>query len=626
MSSVVSLSRPSILLFYKPTSFHSVSTSINRYGWGFMTRSYQSDVVDDSEPEREELRVQERYERQRSVKDHIQYQNVEGSLVVVDLPDDNSTTGQGPASVSVELVNIPSSHGTPSVRDAHSMDTIESITEEDEPKISLARFAYSGTMAKKNASIISTGLFRQAPVASSIADSQRPVKKSTHRFAAHFSDSELNKVAKCVSCDVRWTARKSVIQKMLHIQSCAKKKGLTDETVQVLLRKEIESFVADNESHKGKEIGKCVDPQIQTLFEGVLAETAPKKKARRKEAIETVQTISGTRDTILERARAIIAPKSSSSKEDDESPLQTQVLGASGSHCNNIIPPLTQAFGKSALPQARQTTRKLFDYDVEFSDTEECFDGTPCNSPTFAPSRLGCRLNIGRSLNSSENHLSVRRLPSVDVANDSLRERVLNAGTKIPRERFSGSPPFNKPMSSPERDNNGDSFILCNRDMSIIDSLDHDNAFLHFAPEIDRLPGMPLSQTIRRKAESNFHKAPLSKIRSQTLTESKMATKLSPSIKTKESRVKAVTRTRGPLDDETVESLELKFQDKISQDTDLHLRILRYEPIHFDVFLKLMLGDSFSSASDKARLRMRSLLDKQAIHFYGSEKKRRRRR
>lgn len=276
------------------------------------------------------------------------------------------------------------------------MDNIYNSMEEDEPKISLSRFAYPGTMATKKSSAISTELSSHASGSGSVADFKLPAKKLTHRFA--FSDSDLGKVTKCVSCDVRWTARKTVTQKMLHIQSCAKKKGLTDETVQILLRKEIESCVSTN---RGKEKEKCVDPQ--TLFEGVVAETAPKKKARRKEVIETVKTISRTRDIILERAKAIITPTSSSRQNDDqEYPLQTQILGASKSHCNNILPPPTQAFGNSALAQAHQTTRKLFDYEVESSDTENCLEETlSSNSPTFAPSRLGRHLNAGRPFNSS---------------------------------------------------------------------------------------------------------------------------------------------------------------------------------------------------------------------------------
>ncbi|KAG6880367.1 hypothetical protein C0992_007778 [Termitomyces sp. T32_za158] len=371
-----------------------------------MARSYQNDVVDDSEPEREELRLQERCERKRGLKDRIQYQNFKDPLAVADLHDNNFTNGQGhtnasSSKVSLELTNIPLPQGT-SGRDTHTTDNIQNNTEEDELKISLARFAYPGTMAMKKSSITSTRLSRQASASGSVGESQLPAKKLTHRFAAHFSDSNLKKVMKCVSCDISWTTRKGVTQKMIHIQSCAKKKGLTDETVQVLLRKEIESYVADSASHRSKETGESVDPQ--TLFEGVVAETAPKKKARRKEVLETVKTISRTRDTILERARAIIMTTSSSGHNDgQDSSLHTQILGASGSHDNNTLPPPTQAFGNSALAQARQTTRKLFDCDVESLDTESCLGGTPSDSSTFAPSRLGSHLSPRRPLDLSAN-------------------------------------------------------------------------------------------------------------------------------------------------------------------------------------------------------------------------------
>ncbi|KAG5716685.1 hypothetical protein E4T56_gene16238 [Termitomyces sp. T112] len=584
-----------------------------------MTRSCQSEVVDDSEPEREELRIQERCERARG-----QSQNLRAPLNVVELSDDESTDDQGcttasPSKVNAELTNIELR--PPAAQDTLDVIDTQSSIEEDEPKISLARFAYSGAITRKT-SIVSTSLTRGASSASSIAETRPPPKRLAHRFVAHFSDSDLGKVTTCVSCDIRWTARKTATQKMLHIQSCAKKKGLADETVRILLRKEIESCVAGTALDKGKGKEKVVDPQ--TLLEEVLAETAPKRKGRRKEVGETVKTISQTRGLILERARAIIAPTSSSKHNDDQdySSVYTQFLGTSLSHSNlNVPPPATQAFGNSALAQARQTMRKLFDYDAE---NEDFHNGTPSNSPTLAPSRLGPHVNAERSFISPINYLSVSSSTSADVIDDGSKERIMNARTKAFLERSSGSSLSNQFLSLPERDNK-QIVILRNRNNSTIDPAP-DNDDLRCDPEFENLSYDMYS--LRTKPESTLLKIPPSKIWSRSPTKSNVTTRSirTPSIKTKYkyTTFKRTGRMKSLLDNETVENLELKLKDKILEDTDLHLRILRYEPIHFDVFLKLMLDDPFPLVSEKARLRMRSLLDKQAIHFYGSEKTKRR--
>lgn len=61
-------------------------------------RSHHSDVVDDSEPEREELRLQERCERKRGLKDHMIYQNLKDPLDIADLLDNDVMNDQGPLS------------------------------------------------------------------------------------------------------------------------------------------------------------------------------------------------------------------------------------------------------------------------------------------------------------------------------------------------------------------------------------------------------------------------------------------------------------------------------------------------------------------------------------------------
>jgi len=53
----------------------------------------------------------------------------------------------------------------------------------------------------------------------------------------------------------------------------------------------------------------------------------------------------------------------------------------------------------------------------------------------------------------------------------------------------------------------------------------------------------------------------------------------------------------------------------IMLDSDLHLRILRYEPIHFDVFLEI--ARQYAPPGGKLKRHLRMFLDHQAIVFYG---------
>lgn len=87
-------------------------------------------------------------------------------------------------------------------------------------------------------------------------------------------------------------------------------------------------------------------------------------------------------------------------------------------------------------------------------------------------------------------------------------------------------------------------------------------------------------------------------------------------------KTKAVTLTE--------DEIHSRLKAHILADTDLHLRILRYEPIPFELFLGLVTGDnsptggaekegsseSLVKVTGALRLQVRAFLDKQAIQFY----------
>ncbi|KAG6821586.1 hypothetical protein H0H93_000095 [Arthromyces matolae] len=577
-----------------------------------MSRYLQNEVVDDSEPERDELRYKERFGQEGRIK---RAPNAEPPSVI---DGDDTVNGRGTMNASMmnrkTLLNSDQQRNKPLViqeipNDIPSDDT-HSATEEDEPKVSLAQFAYRSTTStnQTTTAIARPGLSRQASSASSInIDTKRP-KKRTHRFADAFSDAELARISKCVSCDTRWTARKSVPQKMLHIHACAKKKFLSDETIKARLRKEIDSCMPESTVNKGK--GKAVEPQ--TFLEEMVAETIPRKKARRVEAEPTVKMLSQTRELILERAKAVIS-SASSSTIDQEPLFHTQAMGSS-----QFSPPSsTQAFGASKIGKTHLPKRTLFNHHADA-------DIAPPSPPAFAPSRLGCAMN-------SEQVLLSKHLPSYPLD-------IRSNASKHSRTRSPGTPTWS-PLSTPA-ENTSDLMYTSTSDWGQI----NDDAFLHYHPEVrylsNDIPSTPQEVTPSHK-QVKHSPDPSKGTPSKTRTSSPK--KNTPSLKqinhpstvtTPKTTVKSQTivkpvKVRGKAQrtfvDQSPENLESKLKEKIMQDTTLHLRVLRYEPIHFDLFLQLMLGDSHSNATEKERVLLRSVLDKQAIHFYGSERTKRRR-
>jgi len=184
---------------------------------------------------------------------------------------------------------------------------------------------------------------------SSRAESSRvlePKTKPKKRIRANFFEDDLPsdhvaKLTKCVSCDAQWTTRKSASQKTKHIQSCARKKGFTSDTIRVALLNEVERMKANTVNRSGRK-DKEPCPSENTLLENTVNAVAMGKKARHR-AKKTVESIAVTRDIILDRAKQILTSRTPSIGDDDEFPM-----------------PSTQPFGQSALGEGCLSKTKLF--------------------------------------------------------------------------------------------------------------------------------------------------------------------------------------------------------------------------------------------------------------------------
>ena len=166
----------------------------------------------------------------------------------------------------------------------------------------------------------------------------KPKPLARHRFTA-VEDDDLALLRKCVSCDLSWTSRKTVLQKMKHIQTCAKKNKLDDDTVITLIRTEVTN-ANDREASSSK-------PTATTLLENAVQEVLPKKRGRRPKVVESVKQLSDTRQNILDRARLLLQTQQSLA----EQPVQPST---SSNSLSAAPPPLTQPFGESALAQRYQ--------------------------------------------------------------------------------------------------------------------------------------------------------------------------------------------------------------------------------------------------------------------------------
>lgn len=216
--------------------------------------------------------------------------------------------------------------------------------------LNLAQYAYTSSRSS-SVSIVPRPSVYQVPSAisrhaSSNALAAPPVTKpkpaASHRFTA-FGDSDLARLRKCVSCDLSWTSRKTVLQKMKHIQTCAKKNKLDDDTVITLIRTELTN--ANNGDASGtKQSGAGTELTVTTLLENAVQEVVPRKRGRRPKVVESVKQLSETRQNILDRAHLLL--------QTQPAPAEQLVAPSTSSNPLPVAPPLlTQPFGESALAQ-----------------------------------------------------------------------------------------------------------------------------------------------------------------------------------------------------------------------------------------------------------------------------------
>jgi hypothetical protein len=289
----------------------------------------------------------------------------------------------------------------------HSPDTIDlssdSETEpEEDNRMALNRFAYQ--IPSRTQSVASLSRASSIPIIDKPAIAKNKPSRSAgqHRFMADFPDAELARLVKCVCCGIGWTTRKGVAQKMIHVQSCAKKNALTDDTVKILIRQEVDKALTESRAAKANDPENVLTlPEApKTYLDELVQGVEPKKRGRHLE-IKTVKNGIETREIILERARVILGNHAHpNAQEDGGRQFQSQEFRPSrlaDQFAEDTLgwseAPATQAFGESAL-RRRQAPGDMFGSAVRkrtMFDTEPVSDevaGLPPSTQNFAPSKL----------------------------------------------------------------------------------------------------------------------------------------------------------------------------------------------------------------------------------------------
>ncbi|KZV77183.1 hypothetical protein PENSPDRAFT_746952 [Peniophora sp. CONT] len=443
-----------------------------------------------------------------------------------------------------------------------------------------------------------------------------PVKRGRapkSNLLGDIGESQLASLLKCVCCDIKWTTRKSSAQKATHISTCARKHNMASATVQSLIRKELENAPAPVTKPTATKEANVPPSQPTTHLEDVVNHAEPKKRGRRAVATATVQGPAIAQDGILDRARAVLHRENAPLME--QNTARRRPISTSGQVSPQAMPQATQPFRKSAL--AGQG-RSLF-----FADREDPLQENPPATQAFGASKLGAMSRL-------QAPAPIASTSAISISSSSSDEPLPafgdhSANVPSPQHPSTRTPPpldvqprSSSPIGSDRFEYGSDRFDYANDDFYNVQPGDDDwyDAPDLYDPEIRYSPPplylpRPLSPAPRERAEPGPSHLPVSPTDPDTPTDPPTAP--TPVRKTAKKRAKKAPAAV-VLDDE---ALEAEMKKLVLANEALYLRILRYEPIHFDVFYQLALSLNISDRG--LRVRVRAVLDKQVISHYGAE-------
>ncbi|EJD01399.1 uncharacterized protein FOMMEDRAFT_30101 [Fomitiporia mediterranea MF3/22] len=358
-------------------------------------RQLPDEVIEDSEPEREESRRRRKEERQKQ-KELKKPTNLEHTTSNSDecpgsanleqasnsttrkLPQKESTVVNNLSSLSTTCCNtdgsnfydldsmkaknavekragvitdLPVSHSVQNVvtilSESNTSDSEVDEKRTDKMRTKLGHFAFpvtsqasslASSISRTSSTVVQSTCSANAPSGVQTENRKRPLS-STPAYL-DFSENQLKTLVKCVSCDLKWTTRKSTAHKVTHMRTCAKKSRLTEETMKILISRE--TSVAPPKVKKPRPIKDRPSERPQrTYLEDIIKEDGIQRpRKRQKELTGSVRGVVESRTGIVERANLILnKPSSSRSTTDDCMRLQPPPQP----------PPSTQTFAQSTL-------------------------------------------------------------------------------------------------------------------------------------------------------------------------------------------------------------------------------------------------------------------------------------
>ncbi|KZT12771.1 uncharacterized protein LAESUDRAFT_15467 [Laetiporus sulphureus 93-53] len=221
--------------------------------------------------------------------------------------------------------------------------------EKDIRSFNIRGFAYSAARKSTINAPVRRDYSRAASASSSsdeiLSPAKRAARSASRAFAEGFSEAELAKLLKCVVCESLWTARKTTVRKLKHIGSCAKRRSLTDATIAVMIRQEIDRVpILPEKKTKHKQ------QEAETLLQDAVLDAGAKRRGKRPAVVTTVKSLTETREQILLKARQLIGHPSARPQG-----VMITVSAESNTAEKTRLPPSTQGFGESALTKRRRT-------------------------------------------------------------------------------------------------------------------------------------------------------------------------------------------------------------------------------------------------------------------------------
>ena len=201
------------------------------------------------------------------------------------------------------------------------------------------------------------------------------------------------------------------MQKMLHIQSCSKKRSLTDDNVREKIRQALQL-------HSAVAAPSVLSIPKDTILAGVVQDAAPKRVRKRVAVIPTVQAPTETRDEIRAKAAAVIRQQ--------DLPSRNKGKAREMDEENTEFPPLptTQPFAPSKLGVATKGK------DIIYGSSDESMVGE--KDEDFPASQPFQASNLGQQATNPHSRTLVRNTGFPFGLNGLRITRMLFNGSHLP--------------------------------------------------------------------------------------------------------------------------------------------------------------------------------------------------